>query len=173
MASARGQRNGAGELRTLLDTPLLLNRHGVSAALPKAGTDRRVFISYASRDYLTATKVCDQLESQGIACWIAPRDIPPGEEFPLAIVSAIESCACMVVVLSSAANASPHVKREVERALHRKRTLLPLRMEEVEPAGSLEYLLGSIHWIDGFGELLSHAVATLSTRIGALHSEVK
>ena len=36
-----------------------------------------VFISYSSLDKATADAVCNQLESAGISCWIAPRDILP------------------------------------------------------------------------------------------------
>jgi hypothetical protein len=48
-----------------------------------------VFISYSSRDKPTADAVCAALESHGIRCWIAPRDVLPGMEWGEAIVNAI------------------------------------------------------------------------------------
>ena len=39
----------------------------------------RVFISYASQDKAVAEAVCQALEKAGVACWIAPRDVVPGE----------------------------------------------------------------------------------------------
>jgi ABC-type amino acid transport substrate-binding protein len=36
---------------------------------------RTVFISYASQDAAVATAVVASLESAGLACWIAPRDV--------------------------------------------------------------------------------------------------
>lgn len=35
-----------------------------------------VFISYAQHDKPTADAVCHGLESVGIRCWMAPRDLP-------------------------------------------------------------------------------------------------
>jgi hypothetical protein len=39
---------------------------------------RPVFISHSSLDKATADQVCTFLEDQGIVCWIAPRNVPPG-----------------------------------------------------------------------------------------------
>jgi len=37
-----------------------------------------IFISHSSKDRPTADAICAHLESAGIKCWIAPRDIEPG-----------------------------------------------------------------------------------------------
>ena len=37
-----------------------------------------VFISHSSKDRVTADAICAHLESAGINCWIAPRNIEPG-----------------------------------------------------------------------------------------------
>ena len=66
-----------------------------------------VFISYSSKDKVYADAVCARLESEGIRCWIAPRDILPGMHWGGAIVEAIESARLMVLLFSSHANASP------------------------------------------------------------------
>jgi TIR domain len=39
----------------------------------------RAFISYASQDKPVADAVCQALERAGMACWIAPRNVVPGE----------------------------------------------------------------------------------------------
>ena len=50
-----------------------------------------VFISHSSKDKVYADAVCARLESEGIRCWIAPRDILPGMSWGSAIVEAIET----------------------------------------------------------------------------------
>ena len=50
-----------------------------------------VFISYSSKDKLIADAACAILESKGIRCWIAPRDILPGADWGESIVDALES----------------------------------------------------------------------------------
>ena len=77
------------------------------------------FISYSNLDRTVADAAVAVLESRGIRCWIAPRDITPGLDWSEAIVDAIERSKVMVLVLSAHANGSPQIKREVERAVNR------------------------------------------------------
>jgi len=107
-----------------------------------------VFISHSSKDKVYADAVCARLESEGIRCWIAPRDILPGVSWGSAIVEAIEGARLMVLVFSSHANASPQIEREVERALNKEVPIVPLRIESVLPGKNLEYFLGTPHWLD-------------------------
>ena len=75
---------------------------------------RVAFISHASEDAAIAATITDYLESNGVSCWVAPRDITPGREYSAEIVEAIESSAVFVLVLSENANESIFVKREVD-----------------------------------------------------------
>ncbi len=65
-----------------------------------------VFVSYASGDKPVADAVCVTLESNGIRCWIAPRDVLPGVHYGEAIIDAINEARIMVLVFSSKANIS-------------------------------------------------------------------
>lgn len=110
--------------------------------------NREVFISYSSVDRAIAEVVCSALESNGIECWIAPRDIVPGTDWGEAIIDAINQCRVMVLIFSSRANASTQIKREVERAVNKGVKVIPLRIEDVVPAKALEYFIGSVQWFD-------------------------
>jgi tetratricopeptide (TPR) repeat protein len=107
-----------------------------------------VFISYASRDKVLADAVCGRLETRHIRCWIAPRDVAAGTAYADAIIGALSACRIVVVLLSSESIASPHVASELERALHNGKAILPVRIEDVYPTGSLEYYLAGKHWLD-------------------------
>src|SRR5438132_4387915 len=104
-----------------------------------------VFISYSTRDSETAQAVCSALESAGLSCWIAPRNIAPGQTWSEAIIDGINGSAVLVLLYTSASNASPQVLREVERAVSKRLGLIALRLEEVEPGKSLEYLISVSH----------------------------
>ncbi len=101
-------------------------------------TAAEVFICHGSGDRDTATAVVAGLEARGVACWIAPRDVPPGANYAQAILTGIGACELLVLVFSAHANRSPHVAREIERAVSRGLPILPLRIEPVEPEGPLE-----------------------------------
>ena len=45
-----------------------------------------VLISYSTKDKPTADAEYAKLEQQGGRCWIAPRDIHPGQEWGKAII---------------------------------------------------------------------------------------
>lgn len=87
-----------------------------------------VFVSFASPDTGTARQVSEHLEDAGIGTFFAPRDITGGMNFALEIVRAIASCDAVLVLLSPAAIASPHVRREVSLAIDERRALLPVAL---------------------------------------------
>src|SRR5207244_3208936 len=70
-----------------------------------------VFLSYATEDKAVADAICASLEASRIRCWIAPRDILSGTDYPEAIVTAIGSSRITVLVYSAHANRSPHILR--------------------------------------------------------------
>lgn len=109
-----------------------------------------VFISYSSNDKPTADAACAALEGAGIRCWMAPRDILPGRDYAESIINAIEAARVFVLILSRSANASPQIKREVERAVSKGLPIIPVRIEDVMPSRTLEYFISSPHWLDAF-----------------------
>lgn len=62
-------------------------------------TIKKVFISHASEDHDLALAVCEALESAGIGCWIAPRDIPGGKHWGAEIVQVIQSSSVLLLLL--------------------------------------------------------------------------
>jgi TIR domain len=109
-----------------------------------------VFVSHSSKDKSTADAVCAVLESHGIRCWVAPRDILPGQDWGGSIIEAINGARAMVLIFSANANASPQIKREVERAVNKGVAIIPLRIEDVAPTATLEYFISTSHWLDAF-----------------------
>lgn len=106
-----------------------------------------LFISHSSVDAATAMEICGLLEENRIACFIAPRDIRPGREYAEEIISGIDRSSAMVLLMSGAANSSPHVLREVERAVSKNIPILVYKLEEVVLSKSLEYFLMTHQWV--------------------------
>lgn len=124
-----------------------------------------VFISYAQQDKPIADAVCAKLESRNIRCWIAPRDVPPGSDFPEAIIDGIEGGRVIVLIFSSHANNSPHVIRELTNAVNKGRIIIPFRIEDVVPSKSMEYLISVPHWLDAVTPPLEHHIEVLAKTI--------
>jgi hypothetical protein len=124
-----------------------------------------VFISYSADDKSVADAMCSMLESNGLQCWMAPRDILPGMDWGGSIIDAIAGTRVMVLVLSSHSNTSSQVKREVERAVNKDVIVIPFRIEDVTLSKSLEYQLSSTHWMDAITPPLADHLQTLAERI--------
>lgn len=127
-----------------------------------------VFISHPSSDKATADTVCAILESSGLRCWVAPRDIRPGETWAGSIFKAVCDSRSMVIILSKHANTSKHVMREVELAVKNDVVIVPFRTEDVEPAADLAYFLSSTHWLDAITPPLEARIKDLAGCIQGL-----
>jgi len=113
--------------------------------------NRTVFISYASDpDEPAALLLVAELEKAAVTCWVACRDVRPGENYAAAIIAAIKNSKITVLLMSSASNRSPHVANEIERAVNYRKVIIPVRLEEVLPAPELELHLSTPQRIDFF-----------------------
>lgn len=126
-----------------------------------------VFISHAHQDRASAEQLLAALESRGIKCWSAPRDVPPGGSYAESILRGIENSSCFVLVFTQHSNLSPHVLREVERALTLGINIIPVRFDDSGVSKSLDYLLATVHWLSVTAEprarALQHAVEKIAS----------
>jgi hypothetical protein len=127
-----------------------------------------IFISYAMADKAAADAACAALEKEGIRCWIAPRDVLPGIDYAEAIIEAIQRSRGMLLIFSAQANRSNQVKREVERAVHHGITIVPFRIEAVQPERALEFYISSPHWLDAMTPPLERHLSQLTSTIKVL-----
>jgi len=146
-----------------------------NAEMPGPADDRavptpafEVFISHSHVDKATADATCATLEQAGVRCWMAPRDIRPGDEWGAAIVKAIDQCRIMVLIFSSNANNSKQIRREVERAVHAGATIIPVRIEDIAPTEAMAYFMSTVHWLDAMTAPLDRHLQVLTESIKAL-----
>lgn len=109
-----------------------------------------VFVSYSSKDKAIADAIVAALEKNNIRCWYAPRDIKPGEDWGNAISVAIEKSKIFLIVFSGNANYSQRVLDELNFAIIEEKTILPFRIEKLEPVGAMKLHLSSRHWLDAY-----------------------
>jgi|GEM_PF-2870450 len=128
-----------------------------------------VFISYSNKDKPIADAICANLEAAGVRCWIAPRDIDPGEDWPAAINQAITRSRIMVLVFSHNSNSSDDVSRELILAANSKLVIIPFKIDNVEPEPGKQYYLARTHWLDAMNpptrEQISMLVETVKKLI--------
>jgi Protein of unknown function (DUF3365)/TIR domain len=128
----------------------------------------KVFISHSSKDRPIADAICNHLESAGIRCWIAPRDIAFGADWTEGILRGIDSCRVFVLVFSENANDSEHVRREVAKAFSLGLAVIPFRTEPVSPNRGLGYFLETVHWLDAITPPLQNHFRALTDQVKQL-----
>ena len=134
-----------------------------------------VFISYASDDKPISDACCAKLEANGIRCWVAPRDIVSGLDWPDQIIDAIGKVKLMVLIYTAHSNGSQQVKREVERSVNRGIPIIPLRVEDVPLSKHMEYFISTPHWLDAMTppleSHLDHLAETVKRVLEQMDSE--
>ena len=105
-----------------------------------------VFISHSSKDHDVAEHICNELEKKGIKCWMAPRDIAPGEEWAKAINTAITTCSSFVIIYSANSAQSTQVPKEIGLAGAKGAYIIPYKIDDTKLTDEFEYyLLGYYH----------------------------
>lgn len=107
----------------------------------------QIFISHSSHNAEDAARICEILEQNGTKCFIAPRDIRSGRPYAEELIDGIDHSAAVILLMTEDANHSPHVLREVERAVSKSIPILVYKLEEVELSKSMEYFLMTHQWI--------------------------
>ena len=107
-----------------------------------------VFVSYSSKDKTIADAMVHFLEEQKIRCWIAPRDIPGGSDYPDAIAGALKDVGAVVFICSENSLNSIWCKKEVERALNYNKNIFPFKIADTELISGWDILISLEHWID-------------------------
>jgi hypothetical protein len=123
---------------------------------------RDVFISYKTEDREAAERLCAALERENISCWMAPRDIPPGQEWAASIVAGLQRSRSFVLLLSSHSTTARQIAREAELADKQNLPIITFRLEDVQPPNELLYFLGNLQWVDGFGGQFDAAATRLA-----------
>jgi len=127
-----------------------------------------LFISYSNKDKPIADGICANLEAAGIRCWIAPRDIAAGEDWPTAITTAISNSKVMVLVFSASSNSSSDVSREIILAANENLTIIPFKIEDVKPEPGKQYYLARTHWLEAMNPPTREQIQVLVDRVRAL-----
>ena len=80
--------------------------------------------------------IAAQLEEQGHDCYVATRDIQAGRHISKKVMKELDKSEVLVVVLSTASNASPWVQQEIGYAKDR-RPIIPIKTDSSKPLALL------------------------------------
>jgi len=118
-----------------------------SAPAPAAPPAEGVFVSYARANAPMVLPVCEEVKKAGKKLWMDKDGIGAGDNWAGEIVRAIRGSQDVMVMCSTAAFESDHVKREIYLADRYKKRLLPVFIEEAQPPEDFEYFFAGVQWL--------------------------
>ena len=108
-----------------------------------------VFLSHSTKDLSAVNTILEYLESNGIKCWIAPREITGGKIYAEEIVEGIQACPVFLLVLSEASILSKHVLSELDTAFNENRSIIPFCIDDAITSRAFSYYLRASQRVDG------------------------
>ena len=99
------------------------------------------FVSHSSKDVTNAMSLVERLESRGVKCWVAPRNIRAGAAYASEIVVGIQSSVSFIVLISKESLTSRHVEREVNIADGLRKSIYPVKLADIKIYGGLSFYL--------------------------------
>ena len=107
-----------------------------------------IFISYSRKDSDLVLTVVKQLQKRGFTIWIDKDGIESGDAFKSVIVRAIKNSDVFLFFSSKGSNDSPWTVKEVNTAVHLKKSIIPVRLDGTDYADSILFDLGSLDFVD-------------------------
>lgn len=117
-----------------------------------ATMDIDVFISYHTESsQQIADAIVNKLESKGIRCWYAPRNVQ--NAYGGSIANAINSCKVFLLILNRSASESVHVLNEISMATDRLNRgedikIIPFHVADQQIEPEAKFFISRLHWID-------------------------
>ena len=138
--------------------------------------EHEIFISYSTLDKSIADAVCHSLEENGITCWIAPRDVIPGESYARQIMHSIKDCKVVVLIFSENSNRSEHVENEIDKGFNSGKPIIPFMIDKTEMNDELGYYLGRKHWLiayPDYREKTAELISSILRLLGRNHPQME
>lgn len=108
-----------------------------------------VFLSHSmGEDQALAEQLREALESNGLRCWLAEKDLQSSDRFPAALADALDDSRLVLLVFTAVCNNSPWIERELLRAINNHVPILPVRFTGIAPSRTIQVLVGAHNWFD-------------------------
>lgn len=92
----------------------------------------KIFLSHSSENRNEVRRICEQLHEVGIDVWASFKDIKPGMEWDQSIQAALNNAEYVLLAVSEASVTSSYVRAEIEYALNKQKTVIPILIEKVD-----------------------------------------
>lgn len=119
-----------------------------------------IYCSYSQKDRPMVQRVCQSLTERGIQLFVDSKQLAGGD-YAQELTKQIESAEAILFFYSENTENSTWVKHEIEFALSKRKSIVPVLLSESEESSWLHFNLGSYYWI----KLDSENINSIADRI--------
>ena len=124
-----------------------------------------VFISYSSKQSDIANKVANALKEKGIRPWIDSNIIQGGEDYLEKIPSGIQNSKVFLLLLTTDAENSPWVKKEIATAVSTRKYIVPYKYGDYMSNEQIGFILVDV-------EIIKSSKVSFDELINLIHSKI-
>lgn len=108
-----------------------------------------IFISYRRTDEPRARLLYNLLKERGVEAWYDAK-IAAGEDWRTTTANALDAAPIFVLLMSRTASESGDIAKELAAATHKRKLVVPVRLDDMQLEGMFLYELASRNWTDAF-----------------------
>ena len=108
-----------------------------------------IFISYRRADQAWARLLHARLQAEGVEAWYDAQ-VGAGQDWRLATAKALQASRIFVLLFTANAAKSTDIAKELAAAVHEKKLIIPVRLEDIAPEGAFLYELASRNWVNAY-----------------------
>ena len=114
--------------------------------------------------FAIAQEICSRLKENGIASWVAPRDIV-SDDWAESIMKGIARSDIFIPVVGEHSVNSVECLKELTEATRSCTYIIPFKVDNADLSPSMQYHLGPFHWLDASKPPLEKRIDELVQRV--------
>ena len=138
-----------------------------------------LYVSYSQKDRSIVQRVCRSLTEKGVQLFVDYEQLAGGD-YAQELTKQIESAEAILFFYSENTENSTWVKHEIEFALSKRKSIVPVLLSESEESSWLHFNLGSFNWIklddkniNSFADRIINILSALYQKNNNVLSEAK
>ncbi len=128
-------------------------------------------IAYSKENKSLVKKLVSKLESDGISCWVSPRDFNTGDKD--ALISVTAESKILLLIVDKAASTNNEINEALKICLDKQIEVIPFVIDKIESNLYSNYFFHVLSWVDAYEDSFEEAYELLIDAFHELTGEKK
>jgi hypothetical protein len=114
-----------------------------------------IIVIYPKENKSLVKKLVSKIESDGISCWVSPRDFKQEEKE--AVSNIVQDSKVLLLILDKSATTNNEIKQALQLALENQLEIIPFVVGKIEPNLYSAYFFHVMSWVDAYEDSFEEA----------------